>query len=72
MAVLTLIIAGLVLILAGGSWFTGAVTVGVICLIAGIALIVLPLLFGGMMMKGASKRMNRMMDDFDRPSRRNF
>jgi uncharacterized membrane-anchored protein len=30
---LLLLIAGLVLLLAGGSWFAGAATVGIICLV---------------------------------------
>jgi len=30
---LLLLIAGLVLLIAGSSWFTGAATVGVICLV---------------------------------------
>ena len=37
-------IAGLILLLAGSSWFSGAHTVGVICLVAGLILEVLPLL----------------------------
>lgn len=28
-----LLIAGLILLLAGGSWFTGAAAVGIICLV---------------------------------------
>lgn len=28
-----LLIAGLILLLAGGSWFAGATTVGIICLV---------------------------------------
>lgn len=36
-----LLIAGLILVLAGGSWFAGATTVGVICLVLfGIATLV--------------------------------
>ena len=32
---LLLILAGLILMFAGGSWFAGATTVGLICLIMG-------------------------------------
>ncbi len=32
---LLLVLAGLILMLAGGTWFTGAATVGLICLIVG-------------------------------------
>lgn len=38
---LPLLIAGLILVLAGGSWFTGAVTVGTICLVIAAVLFVI-------------------------------
>jgi len=48
------IIAGLILLLAGGGWFAGAITVGWILLIAGIVTTVLPfVLFGGLAAFGA-------------------
>lgn len=59
-----LLIAGLVLLIAGGSWFTGAATVGIICLVLAVLFVAIPLLFGGMLMRGASRRMDKMMDGF--------
>lgn len=39
-----LIVPGLILLLAGSSWFTGAATVGWICLALGVAPLVLVVL----------------------------
>lgn len=52
-------IAGLILLLAGSSWFAGAHTVGVICLAAGVIVEVIPfvwfaVVYGGDLLRGRS------------------
>jgi hypothetical protein len=53
------IIAGLILLLAGSSWFTGAVTVGWILLIGGAVLTVVPLVIALVAFIGISKKGRR-------------
>lgn len=56
------IIAGLILLLAGSTWFAGAATVGWILLIAGAVLVLLQLLVFGK----AAREVKRGFDRFDR------
>lgn len=56
------IIAGLILLLAGSSWFTGAVTVGWILLIGGVALTVLPFIIAAVAYKKVNSRRSTFFD----------
>lgn len=53
------LIAGLILLLAGGSWFTGAATVGVILTVIGALGIILPLIVAAFVVKQTNKQFRR-------------
>jgi hypothetical protein len=61
-----LLIAGLVLLLAGGSWFAGAATVGIICLVLFGIITLLQVLVFAQAINTARKRTSRR-DLFDDP-----
>lgn len=59
---LVLLLAGLILLLAGGSWFAGATTVGVICLVVGAVLFVVQLAWTAIV----GNRIRKEFNKFDR------
>lgn len=60
---LPFLVAGLILVLAGGSWFTGAVTVGTILLV--ICAVLLVVQVAGLLLAGrAIRNIDRRFDRF--------
>lgn len=62
---LPFLVAGLILVLAGGSWFTGAVTVGTILLVICAVILVIQVAAGVLAVK-AVKTVNKHSRDLGR------